>query len=256
MMHEGAILCKRRQLEFARPWWHLSIMKAKAGLILAVSMGIAAGAAALTPEEAVKRITWNWQNALRIELAGKIVWIDPTWADGTEKADLILLTHTHSDHFSAATVAMLTGPNTTVLAAFDREGFARIKPGESRQFGDLKVEAAPAYNIKKASNHPKASGWCGFILSGEGVRIYDAGDTELIPEMKSITCDIALLPLGQTYTMSSVEDAVQAALDVKAKIAIPVHFGLYEGTNADADAFIAALAAKGVKAVRLPAPPK
>lgn len=231
-------------------------MKVKAGLVFAVLMGIAAAASALTPEEAVKRLTWNWQNALRIQLAGKIVWIDPIWADGSEKADVILLTHTHSDHFSAATVAKLTGSNTTVLAAFDHDGFTRIKPGESRQFGELTVEAVPAYNIKKASNHPKATLWVGFILSGEGVRIYDAGDTELIPEMKSISCDIALIPLGQTYTMNSVDEAVQAALDVKAKIAIPVHFGLYEGTQADADAFIAALAAKGVKGMRLPAPPK
>jgi L-ascorbate metabolism protein UlaG (beta-lactamase superfamily) len=218
--------------------------------------GVASGAAALTPEEAVKMMGWNYQNSLRIKLADKIVYIDPTWVDGSEKADIVLLTHTHSDHFKADVVAQLTGPNTTVLAAFDHEGYVRIKPGDTRTFGGLTIEAVPAYNITKAANHPKENLWCGFILSGEGVRIYDAGDTERIPEMKSITCDIALLPLGQTYTMTSVDEAVQAALDVKAKIAIPVHFGLYEGTNADAAAFIAALAAKGVKAQRLPAPPK
>jgi L-ascorbate metabolism protein UlaG (beta-lactamase superfamily) len=231
-------------------------MKMKIVCSCALLLGVAVAAAALTPEEAVKRITWNWQNSLRIELAGKKIWIDPTWVDGSEKADIVLLTHTHSDHFKASVVEKLTGPNTTVLAAFDYTGYTRIKPGESRTLGDLTVEAVPAYNITKASSHPKGNGWCGFILSGEGVRIYDAGDTELIPEMKTITCDIALLPLGQIYTMNSVEEAVQAALDVKAKIAIPVHFGLYEGTNADADAFISALAAKGVKAQRLPAPPK
>jgi L-ascorbate metabolism protein UlaG (beta-lactamase superfamily) len=231
-------------------------MKIETGLFFFVLMGIAAGASALTPEEAVKKITWYNQNALRIELAGKIVWIDPVGVPGTEKADLILLTHNHSDHYSPADIAKLTGPSTTVLAGFDGSPFIRIKPGESRQFGALEVEAVPAYNIKKASYHPKASGFCGFILGGEGVRIYDAGDTERIPEMKSIACDIALLPLGQTYTMNSVDDAVQAALDVKAKIAIPVH--LFEGNNADADvaAFIAALKAKGVKAMKLPGPTK
>jgi len=231
-------------------------MKIRTYIVLGVLAGVASVAAALTPEEAVKRMDWNYQNSLRIKLADKIVYIDPTWVDGSEKADIVLLTHTHGDHFKADVVQKLTGPQTTVLAAFDREGYVRIKPGDKRTFDGLTIEAVPAYNIKKTSNHPQANQWCGFILSGEGVRIYDAGDTERIPEMKSITCDIALLPLGQTYTMTSVDEAVQAALDVKAKIAIPVHFGLYEGTNADADAFIAALAAKGVKAQRLPSPPK
>ena len=231
-------------------------MKIRTYIVLGVLAGVASVAAALTPEEAVKRMDWNYQNSLRIKLADKIVYIDPTWVDGSEKADIVLLTHTHGDHFKADVVQKLTGPQTTVLAAFDREGYVRIKPGDKRTFDGLTIEAVPAYNIKKTSNHPQANQWCGFILSGEGVRIYDAGDTERIPEMKSITCDIALLPLGQTYTMTSVDEAVQAALDVKAKIAIPVHFGLYEGTNADADTFIATLAAKGVKTRKLPTPPK
>ncbi len=85
--------------------------------------------------------------------------------------------------------------------------------------------------------HPKHNGWVGYVVTVGGRRIYHAGDTERIPEMKTFSCDIALLPLGQTYTMESVEDAAAAARDVKASMAIPIHFGMYEGTQADAEKF-------------------
>jgi L-ascorbate metabolism protein UlaG (beta-lactamase superfamily) len=213
---------------------------------------VSGAALALTPQEALQRIAWYGQSSLRIELGGKLIWIDPVGIPLTEKADIILVTHSHGDHYSAADIKKLSGPSTLVLAGFDNAGLERIKPGDSRKVDGLLIEAVPAYNIVKADKHPKASLFCGFILSAEGVRIYDAGDTERIPEMKAIACDIAFLPLGQTYTMGSVDEAVQAALDVKAKIAVPFHYGLYEGTEKDADAFVAALQAKGVQALRLP----
>ncbi|MCK4836639.1 MAG: MBL fold metallo-hydrolase, partial [Candidatus Aminicenantes bacterium] len=83
----------------------------------------------------------------------------------------------------------------------------------------------------------KENQWVGYILTIDGIRIYHAGDTERIPEMKNFSCDIALLPLGQTYTMNSVKEAAEAAIDVKAKIAIPIHYGLYEGKTQDAVEF-------------------
>jgi L-ascorbate metabolism protein UlaG (beta-lactamase superfamily) len=216
-----------------------------------MALGMAELLFAASPTEIVKSIGWYGGNSLRIQLAGLIVWIDPVSVSVNEKADIILITHTHGDHYSRGEATRLSGPKTTVLAAFDAVGYTRVRPGDARAFGSLKVEAVPAYNIIKATNHPKSSEFCGFIISGDGVRIYDSGDTERIPEMKGITCDIVLLPLGQTYTMSSVEDAVQSVLDVKAKIAIPVHYGMYEGTEKDADAFVAALKEKGVDAFRL-----
>ncbi|HNV53360.1 MAG TPA: MBL fold metallo-hydrolase, partial [Tenuifilaceae bacterium] len=74
----------------------------------------------------------------------------------------------------------------------------------------------------------------GYLLNLCNVWLYHTGDTELIPEMKNIKCDIIMLPLGQTYTMNSVEDAVQAVLDTSASVAIPVHYGIYEGSDDDA----------------------
>jgi L-ascorbate metabolism protein UlaG (beta-lactamase superfamily) len=214
-------------------------------------LGAAAWLSALSPEDALKRIAWYGQSSLRVELGGKVVWIDPVKVSAADKADLVLITHGHGDHYSKADIDKLSGPKTVVLAGFDGSPFARIKPGEAKSFDALTIEAVSAYNIKKTSYHPKSAANCGFVLSAEGVRVYVAGDTERIPEMQSIACDIAFLPLGQTYTMDSVDDAVQSALDVKAKIAVPYHYGQYEGTDKDADAFVAALAAKGVKAVRL-----
>jgi L-ascorbate metabolism protein UlaG (beta-lactamase superfamily) len=84
----------------------------------------------------------------------------------------------------------------------------------------------------------------GYIVKVEGVRIYHAGDTERIPEMKKITADIILVPLGQTYTMNSVKDAADSAIDVKASIAIPMHYGQYEGKDSDAVKFAELLKGK------------
>ncbi len=224
----------------------------KVGVLLAIlALGAAVEGFTLTPQEALQKITWFGQNSLRIELGGALIWIDPVGVVATEAADLILVTHDHDDHFSAPDIKKLSGPSTVVLAAFDRKNLTRIKPGDVKKIGALTIEAVPAYNVRKTRFHPRSAGFCGFILSAAGVRIYDAGDTERIPEMKRISCDIALLPLGQTYTMDSVNDAVNAALDVKAKIAIPVHYGMYEGTENDADAFVAALEKKGIRALRL-----
>ncbi|MBU1063196.1 MBL fold metallo-hydrolase, partial [bacterium] len=85
--------------------------------------------------------------------------------------------------------------------------------------------------------HPKSKNYLGYVLTIDGVRVYHAGDTERIPEMQQFDCDIALLPLGQKYTMNSVYEAANSALDVKAKIAIPIHYDMFEGKLSDADAF-------------------
>jgi L-ascorbate metabolism protein UlaG (beta-lactamase superfamily) len=210
----------------------------------------AANAAALGSDELSRMVQWYGQSSLRMELGGKLVWLDPVKVPVTEKADLILVTHDHGDHYSPADIKKLSGPSTVVLVGFDGSGFERIRPGDRKTFGELSVEAVPAYNIVKTQFHPKSAGYCGFVLSGGGLRFYDAGDTERIPEMKNISCNVVFLPLGQTYTMGSVAEAAQAALDVKAAIAVPIHFGLYEGSEADAAEFARLLKGK-VEVARL-----
>jgi L-ascorbate metabolism protein UlaG (beta-lactamase superfamily) len=106
----------------------------------------------------------------------------------------------------------------------------------------ITIEAVPAYNTNKQF-HPRTNGWLGFILTVDGVRVYHAGDTDCIPEMKDIQADIALLPVSGIYVMTA-EEAAQAALAIGPKIAVPMHYGDIVGVADDAERFAAALAGR------------
>jgi len=103
------------------------------------------------------------------------------------------------------------------------------------------IEAVPAYNLNKFREpgtvfHPRAEKRLGFIAALDGTRVYFAGDTDFIPEMKSIKCDIALLPVSGTYVMTA-EEAAEAAKAINPKIAVPMHYGAIVGSEADAKKF-------------------
>lgn len=192
----------------------------------------------------VDNMHWIQQACFRIETSSFTIYTDPNSITKKDTADLILISHPHGDHWTTADLDMISGPNTIIIAPVEvtYSGPHRkriyLTPGqEYNAFGCISVKAVPAYNIVKTNYHPKEKNWVGYVVTVDGVTFYHAGDTELVPEMKDITCDIALLPLGQTYTFDHVSDAVQAAKDVKAKVAIPMHFGLYEGTSDDALSF-------------------
>ena len=108
---------------------------------------------------------------------------------------------------------------------------------ELTQWKGIAIKAVPAYNLTKTDKHPKEKKWVGYVLNFGHVTLYHAGDTERIPEMKNVNCDIILLPLGQTYTMNTINDAVKAVIDTNASVAIPIHFGMYEGKSEDAENF-------------------
>jgi L-ascorbate metabolism protein UlaG (beta-lactamase superfamily) len=171
----------------------------------------------------------------------KTVYIDPYVLPASpKKADLILITHPHYDHCDPGKVSLIRKADTVIVATADcakmLSGDVRaIKPGQTIKVGDIEVRAVPAYNVGKPF-HPKANGWVGFILKVGGTTLYHAGDTDFIPEMKEIKADIALLPIGGTYTMD-VEQAVQAALAIKPRIVIPMHYNAIEGTEANPKEF-------------------
>lgn len=190
------------------------------------------------------KIHWVNQACMRFETAPFTIYTDPFSITQKDTADIVLISHAHSDHFSPNDLAKVMGPNTILIAPADvnytGEMGQRVTlvPGQDfNAYNCITVKAVPAYNINKTSFHPKVNNWVGYLITVNGVTIYHAGDTERIPEMKTFTCDIALLPLGQTYTFDTVADAVESAKDVKAKLAIPMHFGLYEGTSNDALTF-------------------
>ncbi|UCH15144.1 MAG: MBL fold metallo-hydrolase [Bacteroidales bacterium] len=201
----------------------------------------------------VDNIHWLGQAAVKIATAEKVIYIDPYRIRNKDQADIVLITHGHSDHLSPDDIEKIITANSIIVAPdnctgklkdFNVREIKSISPGQTIALDDINITAVPAYNVVKTNFHPKSNNWVGYVVNIEGTRIYHAGDTERIPEMKDIECDIAMLPLGQTYTMNSVKDAADAAVDVKAGIAIPIHYGLYEGKEDDAKKFKELLAGK------------
>ena len=190
------------------------------------------------------KIDWLGHAAVRIT-AGKVICIDPYKITSEEKADIILITHGHYDHCSIEDIQKVADKHSIIVATPDCSskfsGKVEVKdvklisPGKSITVEGVKIEAVPAYNPKKQF-HPKENEWVGYIVEIKGKRIYHAGDTDLIPEMKNITADVAMLPIGGNYTMTA-EEAAEAANQINPKLAIPIHFGDIVGTKADAEKF-------------------
>lgn len=230
----------------------VAMLAGSAGAQDSGSQGNKHEAAIKAAERVLAGISWFGQSSVRIEADGKIIYIDPLNFRAGDKADLILITHLHQDHYVRANVESLSKAGTVVVAPVDLGlGNKILKPGQSGMFAGFAVEAVPAYNVGKTQFHPKSAGNNGYIATVDGVRVYHAGDTERIPEMKTFRADIALVPLGQTYTFNSVDEAVQAVLDTEAKVAIPIHFGTGEGKPADARYFAEELGKRGVSAKTL-----
>lgn len=187
-------------------------------------------------------ITWHGHATVRIEAGGNSIITDPFQIAETKPAKVILITHSHFDHLSPDDVDKVRGNGSIFVATADCVGQLGpdtkvISPGQRIDLGQgVVVEAYPAYNVDK-DFHPKASGWVGYVIETGGRRIYIAGDTDRIPEMKEIRCDVAFLPVGGTYTMTA-DEAAAAAKDISPKLAVPIHWGNIVGTRADAERFV------------------
>ncbi len=196
--------------------------------------------------DVVEKITWLGHDGFRID-GDQTIYIDPYEIAPGPKADLILVTHEHFDHCAPKDVAKLQSSETVIVTEKDSAqkltGDVRIMvPGDSITVGKTRIEAVPAYNTNKQF-HPKENQWLGFVVEIDGVRIYHAGDTDFIPEMKELKVDIALLPVSGTYVMTAKE-AVKAAVAIGPKLAIPMHYGAIVGDKTDAERFQKALAGK------------
>lgn len=186
-----------------------------------------------------KNITWLGQAGFKIKVKELLVYIDPYHIFNQPPADIILITHQHFDHCSAEDVKKITKQDTVIVAPGDCASMlgdiTEASPGETLEIKGMKIKVTPAYNVNKQF-HQKPKGWVGYIIDTPEGKVYHAGDTDRIPEMDEIKADIALLPVGGTYTMNAKE-AHQAVLKIRPKLAIPMHYGEVAGSHRDAEEF-------------------
>jgi L-ascorbate metabolism protein UlaG (beta-lactamase superfamily) len=199
----------------------------------------------------IDAVEWLGHSGFRVVVGRQAIYVDPYRVSAdARKADLILITHGHYDHFSPQDLERLSTPSTeTIAPAAVAERLAgrvhSIAPGEEIEpelVRGVAVRALAAYNTSKRDGdgnvfHPRHAGGVGYDLNVRGERLYHAGDTDVIPEMDSVHgVDVALLPVSGTYVMTASE-AAEAARRIQPRVAVPMHWGEHLGTYDDAVAF-------------------
>jgi L-ascorbate metabolism protein UlaG (beta-lactamase superfamily) len=207
--------------------WSRAIVAA----VIAVS-GAPVAAGASTPEDVAGHVSVQAAASARLEMEGKIVYFDPFFEEKTPApaADLILITHGHDRHCSPATIARILKPETTIVAPESCAGAIRDTakrpittpvPGQTLQAAGLTVEPVPAYTPRHP-DHPREAGGVGYVLTIGGVRVYHSGSTALVPELRKVRADVALLAFWDGYILST-QDAAELARSLGAKVVIPIH---------------------------------
>ena len=186
--------------------------------------------------------------------ADKLFRADPFHIKGTPRdADVILITHSHYDHFSPEDISRAAKKDTVFIAprsmagelagaGIPKERTMLISAGETVSAGGAEIEAVPAYNIGKPF-HPRENGWLGYILNAGGKRIYIMGDSDATPEAGAVKCDILMIPIGGRFTMDAAE-AAALTLKMMPGSVIPIHYGTVVGGAGAFDVFEKALGGK------------
>ena len=195
------------------------------------------------------KIYWLGHSSFKIKNS-TVIYFDPYQIPKGEVADLVLVSHEHFDHCNPDDISKICGKDTVIVApkicttcllGIDVKEVVYVKPGDVVERKGVKMEAVPAYNVDKFRApgivfHPREDKRVGFIVEIGGVRIYHAGDTDLIPEMSEVRADIALLPVSGVYAMTP-EEAARAAEKIKPKLAIPMHYGAIVASRKEAERF-------------------
>lgn len=194
-------------------------------------------------------------SAIRIN-KGKTIYIDPFHLEKKyNDADIILITHSHYDHFSEEDIQKVKKDDTKIyitndlfekakVLGFSEDKIIGVNPNETYNEQDIEIKTIRAYNTNKQF-HPKENNWVGYILKIQGITYYIAGDTDITEENKKVKCDVAFVPVGGTYTMTA-EEASKLINEIKPKIAVPIHYGEIVGTKEDGQEFVKELE-KGIE---------
>ena len=195
----------------------------------------------------VENITVFTQSSIRIESGSKVLYFDPFGIrENFHDADYIFITHDHYDHLSPEDISKVMKSSTVFFAPENTAGKLKgiaadsgkvypVKPGAFYEKEDMEFDTVPAYNNLKPF-HPKSAGFVGYIVRLEGKRIYVAGDTSLTKEAQAVKCDIALVPIGGTYTMDA-KKAAELINILRPEVAIPTHYGSIVGKKDDFETF-------------------
>lgn len=192
----------------------------------------------------------NCHSSIKI-IKEKIIYVDPfKIAKELHDADVIFITHEHWDHYSEEDIYKVKKENTIIVApnslqdvilesGFEKEKILTVEPNNEYEICNVKFETVPSYNVDK-NFHPKENEWVGYIIELQDTRYYIAGDTDITDENKNVKCDVALVPVGGTYTMT-VSEAAKLVNIIEPKIAIPTHYGEIVGNKNDGKDFVGLL---------------
>jgi len=192
-------------------------------------------------------ITINEHSSIKI----KDIYFDPyNIKNEVHDARVIFITHNHFDHFSITDILKVSNDSTIFVMAesmvnealekgLDKKRIVTVNPFDESKVDGISFIAYPAYNLDKKF-HPKENNWVGYLVNIDEVLVYVAGDTDITEEIKNIVCDIALIPVGGTYTMDYTE-AAELINYINPVYAIPTHYGTVAGSVTDGEKFKEAL---------------
>lgn len=184
------------------------------------------------------KIKINCHSSIKIN-GEKVIYIDPYKIEkNINDADYIFITHPHFDHFSPEDIEKVIKKDTVIVVPEEMKNLVEeilkdeqkvytVESGNVYMLESLDFQTIAAYNVNKEF-HPKEKGWVGYNIKIGDTWCYIAGDTDVTEENKKVKCDIALIPIGGTYTMDYIE-AVKLAETIKPKIVIPTHYGCIVG---------------------------
>lgn len=187
----------------------------------------------------------NCHSSIKI-VTDKIIYIDPyKIKEESNDADLIFITHNHYDHYDEKSILKIKNNLTKIIVTkdlytkvaslFNNDNIIVVEPNNEYDVDSIHFSTIPSYNVNKKF-HPKTNNWVGYILEINDETIYIAGDTDITEENKKISCDIALVPIGGTYTMTK-EEAAELINTIKPKTVIPTHYACLVGSISDAADF-------------------